>query len=308
MNKLFILTIYCLMISGFTFAQSLPPELNKVRELKLLESTREDVKRLFIDLVDSDSTDINDRFRFFHTKNAQISISYSSGDCSSEDDDWNVSKGKITEVELNLDRSVKPEDLGIDLSKFKREKIFRNIASAFVYHDKKAGIGYEVWNGKIAEIIFRPSNASYSLLCKTERVKKFYSSKSWFSDKLKERFINIGPPRSIAYVNDILLSQSEITADCTKETLTPTKSYTDSTVITVETKAISSDPTDVFTFNYVVSGGKIIGRGKDVLWDLSGIKPGTYAIWAGVDNGCGVCGQTITKSIVVKPAPDCSQK
>jgi hypothetical protein len=60
-----------------------------------------------------------------------------------------------------------------------------------------------------------------------------------------------------------------------------------------------ADPTDVPTFNYTVSGGKIIGRGAKVVWDLSGVKPGTYTITAGADDGCGVCGATITMEVKV---------
>ena len=56
----------------------------------------------------------------------------------------------------------------------------------------------------------------------------------------------------------------------------------------------SRDPTDTFTVNYTVTGGKIIGQGRKVVWDLSGVRPGVYMITAAADDGCGVCGMTIT--------------
>jgi hypothetical protein len=57
---------------------------------------------------------------------------------------------------------------------------------------------------------------------------------------------------------------------------------------------------DVLTYNYAVSGGKIIGQGARVVWDLSGGEPGTYTITAGVDDGCGICGQTQTQTVILR--------
>ena len=56
---------------------------------------------------------------------------------------------------------------------------------------------------------------------------------------------------------------------------------------------------DVLTYNYTVSGGRIVGTGANVSWDLSGLCPGTYTIVAGVDDGCGLCGKTQTKTVNV---------
>jgi hypothetical protein len=56
----------------------------------------------------------------------------------------------------------------------------------------------------------------------------------------------------------------------------------------------------VLTYNYIVSGGRIIGSGAKVFWDLRAVKPGTYTIMAAVDDGCGFCGKTITKIVTVK--------
>jgi hypothetical protein len=48
-----------------------------------------------------------------------------------------------------------------------------------------------------------------------------------------------------------------------------------------------------------VSGGRIVGTGANVSWDVSGLAPGTYTITAGVDDGCGLCGQTKTETITI---------
>ncbi|RMH32011.1 MAG: hypothetical protein D6687_11365 [Acidobacteria bacterium] len=70
---------------------------------------------------------------------------------------------------------------------------------------------------------------------------------------------------------------------------------------TVEVRTTAVDPENaVLTYNYTVSGGRIVGSGANVTWDLSGVRPGTYTITVGVDDGCGICGKTQTKTIEVK--------
>jgi hypothetical protein len=75
--------------------------------------------------------------------------------------------------------------------------------------------------------------------------------------------------------------------------------------MTVQVTTTAVDPeNDVLTYNYTVTGGRIVGQGANVSWDLTGAAPGTYTITAGVDDGCGVCGQTQTRTITVR-ACDC---
>ena len=75
-------------------------------------------------------------------------------------------------------------------------------------------------------------------------------------------------------------------------------------MISVSTKA--SDPeNDVLTYNYTVSGGRVVGNSANVQWDLSNAQVGTYTITTGVDDGCGVCGKTNTQTIKVQECPDC---
>lgn len=80
----------------------------------------------------------------------------------------------------------------------------------------------------------------------------------------------------------------------------------DGTSLGVSTSA--SDPEgDVLTYNYTVSGGRIVGQGANVTWDVAGLRPGTYTITAGVNDGCGVCGQTQTKTITIKECSNCTK-
>jgi hypothetical protein len=69
----------------------------------------------------------------------------------------------------------------------------------------------------------------------------------------------------------------------------------------ISVKTIAVDPeNDILTYVYTVTGGRIVGTGANVKWDLSGVRSGTYTITAGVDDGCGICGQTRSMTIVVK--------
>lgn len=69
--------------------------------------------------------------------------------------------------------------------------------------------------------------------------------------------------------------------------------------ISVTTSASDAE-NDQLVYIYEVSAGKIIGSGEKVIWDLSGVAPGKYAITANVDDGCGDCGESKTKEVEVK--------
>nr|MCU0239331.1 hypothetical protein [Pyrinomonadaceae bacterium] len=72
----------------------------------------------------------------------------------------------------------------------------------------------------------------------------------------------------------------------------------------VETK-VKNEAGDILIYDYIISGGKIIGSGETVVWDLSNVKAGNYTITAKVDNGCGFCGNIVTKKVTVVESLDC---
>ena len=113
-------------------------------------------------------------------------------------------------------------------------------------------------------------------------------------------------PNVPADVTNLTLSQTEVTAGCAAG-LIPREGTTcsDNMTVTVTTTAVDKE-NDVLTYNYTVSQGRIVGTGANVSWDLTGVAPGTYTITAGVDDGCGVCGKTQTRTITVR-ACDCVQ-
>ncbi|MEO8648339.1 MAG: hypothetical protein ABI539_04155, partial [Acidobacteriota bacterium] len=107
-----------------------------------------------------------------------------------------------------------------------------------------------------------------------------------------------------ANVTGVTLSDTEIILPCAPGYVPRSgTACADNTSINVATTA--SDPeNDVLTYNYTVSGGRIVGTGANVSWDLSGAAPGTYTITTGVDDGCGLCGKTDTRTITIKEC-DC---
>jgi len=105
-------------------------------------------------------------------------------------------------------------------------------------------------------------------------------------------------------VDAVTLSDTTVTLPCAAG-MTSSSGCSDNHTITVSTRA--SDPeNDVLTYNYTVSGGRVVGTGANVSWDLGGVGVGTYTITTAVDDGCGVCGKTNTQTITVRNCPDCA--
>lgn len=113
------------------------------------------------------------------------------------------------------------------------------------------------------------------------------------------------PGNVVSSVTALELSANEIIIGC----IDPVKSgnCSNSNRKVFVTTAPGDPENDILTCEYTISGGKIIGQGAKIIWDLSGVKPGTYTITAGVNNGCGICGSTMTKTVVVKECADCSK-
>jgi hypothetical protein len=98
----------------------------------------------------------------------------------------------------------------------------------------------------------------------------------------------------VANVNSVTLGETRVTAPCPPGFRPKAGSAcSDDMSVTVATSA--SDPeNDKLVYQYTVSGGRIVGQGENVSWDLTGVQPGTYTVTVGVDDGCGICGKTET--------------
>jgi hypothetical protein len=58
-------------------------------------------------------------------------------------------------------------------------------------------------------------------------------------------------------------------------------------------------------YQYKVSGGRIVGQGENVIWDLQNSRPGDYTITVSIDSGKGFISETKTEKISVKECPQC---
>ncbi len=112
------------------------------------------------------------------------------------------------------------------------------------------------------------------------------------SGRSRERFASFEIV-GITNVTDVILSKDQIILSCSTEK-----------TISISTKATNENH-DQLLYNYTTNGGKIIGNGEKVIWDLTGAKPGAYTITAATDNGCGICGTTVTKTVTVVETGDC---
>ena len=106
-----------------------------------------------------------------------------------------------------------------------------------------------------------------------------------------------------ANVESVALDKHETFLPCRAGSYTPEECDKGMTV-DVYTKAFDAED-DVLFYKYTISGGKIIGKGANVRWDLSGVRPGTYTIKTEVDDGCGFCGESFTANVEVKECDMC---
>lgn len=290
MRNFLLLALLHLAVCGSVFAQSPQDLFNRVQKIKLLESNRQDVRQLLYDLDVSEDDD--DQVQQFSNDWSEIEVTYASGSCSDdadEEDDseiWKVEEWKVVKIEISFDESIAPKNLGFDVSKYTKEQKFADDPDLFVYHDKIRGMAFEASEGNIDTIFLFPPDKRSKLLCSNNSFfKAFYSRKSWFSEALEDRESYRGG-HPTANVAGLSLDKIVIEATANK-------------VVRIET--VANDPeNDPLVYKYAVSAGRIQGSGAKVIWDLTGVAAGTYTITAGVDDGCGICGQTVTKTVTVK--------
>lgn len=58
-------------------------------------------------------------------------------------------------------------------------------------------------------------------------------------------------------------------------------------------------------YDYVVSGGRIIGEGANVVWDFEGTRPGTYSITVKLKESNKFRGKPVTKTFEFRDCPSC---
>lgn len=302
MKKIITFLFLIPAICGFVHAQSSFPELEIAREIRLLKSTRPDVRAIMSEFDRSkyDSSDEDDEsyYQLFRSDNVKVRVSYSTGECSKKGFgllEWNAPEMTAAQVAITFDENPKPEDLGLNLSDFKKkpEDEEDKDSEEYIYYDENAGIIILTDEGQVEKIILHPPKKQIGKLCRNENNLEILSGERNFVDSIigSDIFcILLNKPAEVTELDlrtkGVFGCQDEKCPDAKKE-------------ISVKTTALDNEG-DQMIYNYDVSGGKIDGSGANVTWDLTDVLPGFYTITAGVDDGCGICGERMSRRILVR--------
>jgi hypothetical protein len=286
--KLIVALALSLIVSEVACAQLPANVFHTAQRIRFLDSNRQDVRKLFAGYESDPDEEGSDTFT---APGVEVNVSYASGECSetagsnSYSQVWNVKSGKVIKVEIRFDDPVGLAEFTLDTSSLTKDMRDEEEPGDYVQFSKTKGIMFDIGKRGVERIVlFPPASKEKSLCGDNTWGQGFYSSKVWFDGfNLDIVCILRNMP---ANVDRLELSSTQIETTLDK-------------AISVVTTA--SDPeNDPLTYTYIVSGGRIRGTGYKVTWDLTGVPPGTYTITAGVDDGAGVVGRTITKSITVK--------
>lgn len=270
--------LFLLSFVDYGNSQSLPV-LNNIRDIRLLVSNREDVSRLMNNHAEFRHSPGTNR-EWFSLENENIEFTYSSGKCSDGDEEWNVPGDVVTSITIEPKDRLTKESLGLDFSTFRKQRTDPQRKSVYVLHNKSRGIAVGVFGGRIDALYLFPGSGSHSSLCDKPEVRAYYKSKRWTREPIpKKLIIDYNTPANVVGL-----------------TITPEEVNSKRFVVLVDAK----DPeNDILTYRYSTSAGKIIGTGQKVVWDLTEAPSGTYKLTAAVDDGCGICGKYISRTVVI---------
>ncbi len=271
-------------VSGVgAYSQTMSDAIERVKAIKFLESDRSEVRMLLHEMIYDGTFDSRDDFAY---GDFDVEVYYSTGNCDEDDNEvFRAEAGKVIRIVVSHKNDITIEQLGFSLSQLKKEQIYFEDESNYIYHDKKLGFAVKVYDDDVEDVILFPSVDVKTKTCDLKEARDFVRMDSWFgSKKLADRTgYTSHAPASVLSIN---LDRDIITA------LTPKK---------VLVSSVATDPDEPsVVYRYIVSGGRVIGNSSRVVWDLTNVPPGTYTITAGVDDGCGLCGQTKTKTVTVQ--------
>jgi hypothetical protein len=279
MKRGLLLICVVLIFSNFGGAQSLSEDLAKAKSIKLLEATRTDLTNLF-----GNTSPFMYGQEVFSLRSSRIEVLYSTGHCTDSEafgvdsEDWDVGEGKAVIVEVLPRENLTLRQLELGGVRLRKGQLYRGRNDYHIYYNKTEGIAVTTYGDYVDSIMFFPSRSSNALLCRDEKIQKYYSKVEWKRDPQPKYACILR--NSHANVVDVEIIDSG------------------ARLFTIKTSAIDPE-NDVLTYNYKVTAGKIIGVGAQVVWDLSEATPGSYSLIAGVDDGAGVVGNVVTKTVTV---------
>ena len=278
LNIAFVILAAIAIASG----QSLSEDIAKAKSIKLLDATQTEVAKL----LGNTSPFMYDA-ETFSLESSRIQVSYSSGKCTDSDsygvssDDWAIGAGKVVMIEILPRGDRKVSEIDVGKVQLRKDRLYRGRGDYHIYYNKREGIAITTHGDQdyVEAVILFPSKASNSLLCRDKKIQAYYAKTAWKRDWQ--------PVYACILRNqyaDVVDVEVALNGNRTFE---------------VRTKA--TDPeNDVLSYVYKVTAGKVIGGGAMVVWDLSDAPIGEHSISVGVDDGAGIVGRTVTKTVIVK--------
>lgn len=169
--------ILCLCII-FIFTNSMcASELNwllKLRKLKILESTKEEVERMFDNpkIVDYSNLAKKEKNGWgekieYKTKEGYLEALYSTGKCAESKSEFGYDVDKETLVELHFYPfdEVSYSKLGFDLNQFDSKPVI-DVYNTYSFRNKRLGVEITINNEKVSSIHFVPSSTQEIYGCK----------------------------------------------------------------------------------------------------------------------------------------------
>ena len=114
-------------------------------------------------------------------------------------------------------------------------------------------------------------------------------------------------PTPLAKIERIDLDKKEavIPCGCFKDNFSPCSLDTNGEIkkgqFLIAVKTFVRNPKNTkFFYEYAVTGGRILGQGGEVLWDLDGFRPGVYTITVSIRGARGISTETRTETVTVR--------
>jgi len=182
----------------------------------------------------------------------------------------------------------------------------------------REGVTYK-WTVSNGQIISGQGTSKIEVKASGGKTPGFLNARGFVSIKLRAERITSGKTCALEVEDDVMIGISEYNGFAEVRGLlvdeevlvhpcppgyAPLEARRISEDMIIGVSITADDPeNDVLSYRYVVTGGKVIGNGSNISWDLSNVAAGTYSISIGVDDGYGIRGQTLTKTITVEDHP-----
>lgn len=168
LRKTLILLLVFLVATNMVFSQE-PDWLVKIKTIKPLFSTRDDVIRVFGEPLGKKKPSYGEKYDL---EEGRMSVIYEIGPCETKIEDgvevvygWNVPEWTVIVISFTPNKRINPKKLNINFDNFDSEEI-ADVPGAIHYENYKTGVGYTVYKGKIETISFQAEGKYNHLQCK----------------------------------------------------------------------------------------------------------------------------------------------